>query len=176
MPGRAGERIFMKIALGLLLIAFVSMSGAAQSKRAEQNLPLPISQYKLEKYSVGEDATSGYDYLVYKKGKEIVKIREVWNGGASSKPVVRDFYYTGGVPVTYAELSLTKRQYRSVARGGQVVLPIVEKCYLKDMKVIKWMEKDKIVPSGDPRWAAKEKEVIEEANGMLEFYPTLKDL
>jgi hypothetical protein len=160
----------------MFLIALVSSLTTAQENSAEKDFAKNIKKYTIEKYSLGEDATSGYDYLIYKNKAEIVKIRTVWNGGASSKPTIEDVYYESGAPVLYAKLALTKKQFKSVVKGSRIALPVIEKLYLKDSKLAAWIENGKPVPATDARWQEKEKTIIEQAKEALDFYPTLKEL
>jgi hypothetical protein len=166
----------MKILLAVFLIALASCLTLSQENSAEKDFARDIKKFKVEKYSMGEDATSGYDYLIYKNKTEIVKIRTVWNGGASSQPTVEDVYYEAGIPVLYAKLALTKKQFKSVVKNSRVALPAIEKLYLKNLKLIAWIENGKIIPATDSRWQEKEKTVLELAKEALNFYPTLKEL
>jgi hypothetical protein len=165
----------MKITLAFLMMAFLVLVAAAQADTAEKNFTRDIKKLKVEKYSMGEDASSGYDYLVYKKKGVIVKIRTIWSSSANPKWWVEDAYYAAGEPVLLVNLTLTKRQYRSVKGGSQIALPVEDKCYFKDGKMVKWLEKGKAVPATDTRWEEIEKDSLASAKDTLEFYPELKE-
>lgn len=156
-------------------MAFFSLAAAAQSETAEKDFTRNLKKFKVEKYSMGEDASSGYDYVIYKRGSEIVKIRTIWSSSANPKWWVEDAYYKAGEPVLLVNLSLTKRQYRSVKRGSLLALPVEDKCYFKDGKMVKWLEKGKAVPATDTRWEEMEKDSLTSAKDTLEFYPELKE-
>ncbi|HEV7642487.1 MAG TPA: hypothetical protein VGO50_00970 [Pyrinomonadaceae bacterium] len=166
----------MKIMLAFLMIAFLSLAAAAQDVSADKSFAANIKKFKVEKYSVGEDASSGYDYLVYKQGTKVVKIRTIWSSSANPKWWVEDAYYESDVPVLFVKLKLTKRQFKSVVRGSQITLPVNDKFYLKDAKLVKWIENGKAVPTTDTRWPVIEKEAFMSAKDALEFYPELKEL
>lgn len=166
----------MKITLALLIMALFSFAVAAQSDTAEKDFTKNLKRFKVEKYSMGEDASSGYDYVIYKRGTDIVKIRTIWSSSANPKWWVEDAYYKAGEPVLLVNLTLTKRQYRSVKRGGQIVLPVTDKYHFKDGKLAKWIEKGKAVPTTDTRWQETEKDTLASAKNTLEFYPELKEM
>ena len=166
----------MKSVFALFVIALFLIPTLAQEKSVERDFTRGVKKLTRERYSMGEDATSGYDYLIYKTKTEIKKIRIIWNGGASSQPTVEDIYYEAGVPVLYAKLALTKKQFKSVVRGSDIALTAIEKFYLKDSKLIAWIENGKTVSTTDSRWQEKEKFVLEQAKETLDFYPTLKEL
>ncbi len=166
----------MKITLAFLIIALLSLVAAAQSVSADKSFAANIKKFKLEKYSVGEDASSGYDYLIYKRGAKIVKIRTIWSSSANPKWWVEDAYYESDMPVLYVKLKLTKRQFKSVVRGSLIALTVTDKFYFKDSKLVKWIENGKAVLTTDTRWREMEKEALMSAKDALEFYPELKEL
>ncbi len=166
----------MKITLAFLLTALFALAAAAQGISPDQSFAANIKKFKLEKYTVGEDASSGYDYLIYKRGTEIVKIRTVWSSSANPKWWAEDAYFESCIPVMLVKLVLTKRQFKPVARGSQIALPVTDKFYFKDSKLVKWIENGKTVLTTDKRWPIIEKEAFSSAKDALEFYPDLKEL
>jgi hypothetical protein len=166
----------MKTILALLMIALFSLGAAAQGETAEKDFTRNLKKFKVEKYSMGEDASSGYDYVVYKRGADIVKIRTIWSSSANPAWWVEDAYYQAGEPVLLVSLTLTKRQFKAVKGGSQIALPVTDKCYFKDGKMVKWLEKGKAVPETDTRWQETEKDSLATAKDTLEFYPELKDM
>lgn len=166
----------MKIIFAVFLLAIFSLAGSAQDKAIEKDFSRNVRKYKVEKYSMGEDATSGYDYVIYKSGKQIVKIRTVWSSSANPKWTVEDAYYKTGVPVLLVKMSLKKAQFKPVIQGSLITLPQTEKFYFKDSRMVRWIENGKMVPTTDKRWAEAGEDAIASAKDALEFYPTLKDL
>ena len=158
------------------MIALLALVVAAQGDTAEKNFARDIKKFKVEKYSMGEDASSGYDYLVYKRKGEIVMIRTIWSSSANPKWWVEDAYYEAGAPVLLVKLSLTKRRFKAVKNGSQIALPVEDKYHFKDGKLAKWLEKGKVVPATDTRWQEVERDALASAKDTLEFYPELKDL
>lgn len=165
----------MKTIFIFLAITLFSFAAFAQGETAEKDFARDIKKFKVEKYAMGEDASSGYDYLIYKKKDEIVKIRTVWSSSANPKWWVEDVYYQAGQAVLVVQLSLTKKRYRSVVRGTQMALPVNDRYVLKDSKLVTWTEKGKTVAASDPRWAETEKDVVSSAKFTLEFYPEMKE-
>lgn len=158
------------------MVALFAFAASAQGETAEKDFAKNLKKFKVEKYSMGEDASSGYDYVIYKRGSEIVKIRTIWSSSANPKWWVEDAYYKAGEPVLLVNLSLTKRQYRSVKGGSQIALAVNDKYYFKEGKLVKWLEKGKAVPATDARWREIEKDTLASAKNSLEFYPELKDM
>lgn len=165
----------MKTIFTFLFIALLSFSVFAQGETADKRFARDIKKFRLEKYAVGEDASSGYDYLVYKRAGKIVKIRTVWSSSANPDWWVEDAYYEGGQAVLMVQLSVSKRQYKSIVRGSQLALPVKDRFVFKDSKLVKWTENGKAVPASDPRWAEMEKDVAATGKNTLEFYPEMKD-
>jgi hypothetical protein len=165
----------MKTTLLFLLIALFSVTALAQGEAAEKNFARDIKKFKVEKYSMGEDASSGYNYVIYKRGAAIVKIRTIWSSSANPAWWVEDVYYQGGQAVLMVRFSLTKRQYKAVVRGGQAALAVNDRYILKDAKLVKWTEKGRAVPASDARWAETEKDIVTSAKDTLELYPELKE-
>lgn len=150
-------RFFKKLTFAFVLTALCAFAAIAQNETlagdtVEKDFAKNIKKYRLEKSSEGEDASSGYDYLVYKNKGEIVKIRVVWTSSANPQPRAEDHFYQNGVPVLSNELKITKKQERNVIKGITTILPITEKYYFADGKMIKWMEKGKAVAETDARW------------------------
>jgi hypothetical protein len=162
----------MKTILAFLTIAILSLAVAAQDKSFAAN----IKKFKMEKYSMGEDSSSGYDYLVYKRGKKIVKIRTIWSSSANSNWWAEDAYYESDAPVMLVKLALVKKQFKSIVRGSRIALPVTDKFYFKDAKLVKWIENGKAVAITDRRWGEMEKDAFASAKDTLEFYPELKEL
>ena len=165
----------MKIALAVVLIALFSSLSFAQDLSIEKDFEKNKPKLKLEKFSMGEDATSGYDYLIYTGKSKIVKIRSIWNGGASSQPTVEDYYFNDGTLILYVKMPAKKSQFKALVKGRNLALVAEEKLYLKGSKLTAWIERGKTIPVFDTRWNAKEKEVLEMAKAELENYQSMKE-
>jgi hypothetical protein len=160
----------MRIAKVLILIALLSTLSHAQDLSIEKDFERERARLSVVRYSMGEDATSGFYYFVYKSRSHVKKIRMVWNGGASDDPNAQDFYFKDGSPVLYVELSGKRNRLAAVIKGRDTSLRQVEKLYLKDSKVTMWIENGKMIPSSDPRWKEKETRVLEQFKEQLETY------
>jgi len=165
----------MKITLMVILIALLSSQTHAQNVSIERDFERERRSLSLVHFAIGEDATSGFDYLVYKRRSQVRKIRAVWNGGCCQSPTVEDFYFKNGSPVLYAKLSATKGQLRRIARGINLPLRAEEKLYLTDSRLTQWIENGRTIPSSDPRWNDKEKGVLEEFKAQLENYQSYRE-
>jgi hypothetical protein len=160
----------MRIATVVISIALLSTLSHAQDLSIEKDFEREKGRLSVVRYVMGEDATSGSYYFVYKSRSQVKKIRMVWNGGATNDPNAEDFYFKNGSPILYVELSGKRGQLAAVIRGRNTSLRPVEKIYLKDSKVTMWIENGKVIPSSDPRWKEKEIRVLEQFKEQLETY------
>lgn len=124
---------------------------------------------------MGEDATSGFDYLIYTDNSKVVKIRSIWTSSAGPAPRIDDYYFRDGALILYVKMPARKSQSKALIRGSNLPLVAEEKLYLKDSKLTMWIEKGKTIPNTDARWSDKEKEVLEMAKGELENYQAMKE-
>jgi hypothetical protein len=165
----------MKTAVAAILIALSASLVSAQGISAEQDFQKERRSLSLVRFSVGEDASSGFYYLVYKKGAQIKKIRSVWDGGCCNAPTVEDFYFKNGSPVLYVKLAATRRQLNRIVRGSTLPLSAEEKLQFRDSGLTMWIEKGKAVSSSDPRWKDREKSLLEEFQGQLDNYKSYQE-
>jgi hypothetical protein len=160
----------MKSVTALILIALLLNLSHARQGSVERDFERERRTLSVDRFAIGEDATSGFYYLVYKRRSEIRKIRSIWNGGCCNAPYAEDFYFKDGQPILYVKLSLLKRQLRDAVRGRRIPLGVEEKLYLKDSKLMTWIDNGKTIPPSDPKWKEKERTVLEEFKGQLENY------
>jgi hypothetical protein len=164
----------MKIALAVILLACAAGLSYAQDVSVEKDFEKARLTLKMEKLGMGEDATSGYDYVVYTDNAKIVKIRSIWSSSAGPAPRVEDYYFKDGRLVLYVKMTAQKRQLKELVKGRGVPLAAEEKLSLKDSKLTAWIEKGKTIPSSDARWNEREKQVLEMAKAELDNYQFLK--
>jgi hypothetical protein len=164
----------MKIALALIMMALVSGLSFAQDVSVEKDFEKNRPKLKLEKLSMGEDATSGFDYLVYTDKSSVVKIRSIWSSSTGIQSRVEDYYFRDGALILYVRMLAENRNLKQLVKGNAIPLVVEEKLYLKDAKLAAWIEKRKTVPATDARWNAREKEVLEMAKAELDNYQSLK--
>jgi hypothetical protein len=165
----------MKLLFAVLLFAFCAVANFAQVTSVESDFEKNKTKYKLEKLSEGEDATSGYDYLVYKNKDEIVKIREIWSSSAVSTYRAEDYFFKDGKFVAYVKYTFAKKYYKTAIKGTNVPLKLVEKLYFSDSKLTSWIENGKTIPTNDKRWQEKENDTLERAKNQLEMYKLIKE-
>jgi len=150
----------MKTIFCLLLITFFSVSAAAQKTLVETNFEKSKPTLSLFHYAEGEDASSGFDYLVYRKKSEVIKIRVIWSS-STNLPEVEDFYYDREKPVLWVKFSAKKNQYKTLVRGKNVQLKLMEKIFFTDAKLKTWIENGKSIDSTDTRWNETESRVLD---------------
>lgn len=164
----------MKILLGLFVIAFCFTANFAQNANVEADFEKNKARYKLDIYSEGEDASSGYDYLVYVKGDEIGKVRVVWSSLSYTTYRIEDYYFKNGKLVALVKYDFARKYYNSAKKGTKVPMKLTETLLLTDSKLTSWTEKGKTVPKTDSRWAETEKQIIESAGYIIEGYQRYK--
>jgi hypothetical protein len=165
----------MKVILALLALAVFSGLCFAQDDAIEKDFEKNKSKYTREKFSEGEDASSGFDYLVYKDGSKIVKIRSIWSSSAGPVPRVEDFYFADGKLVLFTRSTLQKKLLKSAVKGNVVSLKTEEKLWLKDDKLTVWIENGKTIDKTDKRWSEREKDALEAGKNELENYKFMKE-
>ena len=158
----------MKIKLFFILISLFTFSIFAQDSTIEKNFEKNKRSYFLTKFSIGEDASSGWDYLVYRQKTSTKKIRVIWSNYAEA--TVDDYFYEAGKPVLLVKYSAKKSQYKSLAKGTSLPLKAEEKFYFNNGKLAFWIEKGKTIQSTDSRWIDKEKEVLASFDEQLETF------
>lgn len=165
----------MKFVFAVFLIAFSCLGNFAQANDAEKNFEQNKSRFKLEKFAEGEDASSGYDYLVYTNKAEIVKVREIWSSLSYAVYRVDDYYFKDGKLVALLKYSFPKKYYNAAKKGTNIPLTLTEKMYLNDSKLTTWIENGKTITNSDKRWNETEKAVLENATYKLENYRQFKE-
>lgn len=159
----------MKIILTIILSSLFVISTFAQDNAVEVSFEKNKRNLSVTKFSFGEDASSGWDYLVYKSKSNIRKIRVIWSSSSQS-PRVEDYYFENGKPVLYVKFAATKKQYKALTKGTNLPLKLEEKLYFINAKLSNWNEKGKTVVSTDSRWNEKEKDVLEAFKNEVETY------
>ena len=154
----------------MTLVLFVLFAGSnyAQGQTIEKNFEKNKRSFSLTRFAMGEDASSGWDYLVYRQKASTKKIRVIWSN--YEQATVDDYYYEAGKPRLLVKYSAKKNQYKSLAKGANLPLKVEEKFYFADSKLVTWIENGKTIPSTDSRWTEKEKDVLENFNEQLETF------
>lgn len=165
----------MKLVLAVIMFALCAVANFAQDDSIEKDFEKNKTKFKLEKFSEGEDASSGFYYLYYKNKNAIVKMRQAWVSDGSKEHDTYDYYFKNGKLVLMVRYPRSKKQFKDTYAGKYLLIKPEEKFYFNDSKLTKWIEKDKSVATEDKRWQEKEKEVLQEANDQLENYKQLKE-
>ncbi|MBX7171172.1 MAG: hypothetical protein K1X72_09450 [Pyrinomonadaceae bacterium] len=158
----------MKILFTLILSIFLSLNCLSQDSSIEKNFEKNRKSFFLTHFSVGEDASSGFDYLVYRQKTSTKKIRVIWSN--YSQATVDDYYFDAGKPVLLVKYEAKHNQYKSLAKGIILPLKTLEKYYFTNSKLISWFENGKPISNSDSRWAEKEKELLASFDEQLETF------
>lgn len=165
----------MNLISTIILAVVCCAANFAQDVSIEKHFEKNRLKYKLEKFSLGEDSSSGYDYLIYMDKTKIVKVREIWSSSDDRTPRAEDYYYDDGKLVALVKYTFDKKYYRTAEKGRSIPLKMVERLVFNDLKLTDWTENDKIVPTNDKRWQEKEKEALEIGAEQLKNYSWLKE-
>ncbi len=165
----------MKITLAVILIALLSCANQGQTVSVERDFERERPRLSLDRFSIGEDATSGFYYFVFRRRSRIRKIRSIWNGGCCQPPRIEDYYFKDGKPVLYVKLSVEKERLDALLKGRNVRLHQDEKLYLRNRRLAMWIENGKTVSSSNPGWNDKESYVLEQVKDLLETYRSYRE-
>ena len=162
-----------KIALlGVLLFAS-SMIAFAQRNPAELNFQKQRTTYTREHFSEGEDASSGFDYVYFRRGKGIVMIRSIWSATHTPELRVEDMYFDGGV-LAFFQRSTARKNSLTVLKGGRNTgLSPKEEMHFERGKLTRWVENGKTVTKSES-WPETEKSTLERAKSLSDYYAELK--
>ena len=165
-------RNIVKLLFPMILLS-VSISAFGQPGSVENNFLANLKKYSMEHFAEGEDATSGYDYLFYKNGPQIVKIRSIWSSSVNRSLRIDDLFFDKGLAV-FRRSTGPKKYFRTLVKGGNAPLTTTEVLYFSDGKLARWTIKGVDVPKTDPKWSETEKAILEHAKSELENYVWLK--
>jgi hypothetical protein len=162
------------ILLVVCLIAAGTVAMHGQTNTTRQDFEKNKAKYTREHFVVGEDASSGYDYLFYKSAGKIVKIRSIWSASHSKELRIEDFYFDGATTIVH-RLTGRETQLNALKKGRNVPLKQKDELHFTDSKLVTWIKDGKAIERSDPQWANTEKSELEHARAELENYDFLKD-
>ena len=165
----------MKTLLLIAWIAIVAASASSQTSQVESDFESKKAKLTFEHFSEGEDATSGYDYLFYKSGDKIVKIRSIWSASHSKELRIADFYFDGTELLLFRNYTASDRLLNTLKKGRNGVLAPTDEYHFSSGKLTKWISGGKAKVPGDPAWEQTEKEVLDQAKTQREYYRWLKE-
>lgn len=146
---------------------------AQASNNIEKIFEAKRAKLKKEHFREGEDASSGYDYLFYLSGKNIVKIRIIWSATHSKVLKIDDLYFDNGIRLQRSFTS-PRRDLSVLTRGREAVLTATGSFEFTNGKMTVWIVKGKPRPLSDPDWSKTEAEILQNASDHLENYAFLK--
>ena len=165
----------MKTLSVIAWIVIAAASALSQTSQVERDFESKKAKYKLEHFVEGEDATSGYDYLFYKSGDDIVKIRSIWSASHSKELRIADFYFKGTELLLFRSFTASDGLLNSLKKGRNGPLVRKDEYHFSAGKLSKWVSEGKNKASGDEGWDRAEKEVLEQAKSQREYYGWLKE-
>ena len=172
-PSTINSRMTRSIPL-LLCVLLLAGVAAAQMNAVETGFKKDKAKYTREFFSMGEDASSGYDYVFYKSEPKIVMIRVIWSASYTNELRIDDFYFDKDITL-HRKQTAQKRQLSILKRGRDVPLVVKEEHHFTAGKLTKWILDSKTIPSTDARWAEAEKGTLEQARSERDNYTWLKE-
>jgi hypothetical protein len=166
-------RNITRLLFALVMFCIYSFSAFGQSTSVEKNFQANLKEYSMEHFVEGEDATSGYDYLFYKSGPKIVKIRTIWSSSTNRPLRVEDLFFDTGLAVV-KKSTASKKYLRTLVKGRTAPITTVGEFFFTEGKLVRWVIKGVEVPRSDPRWSQTEKDILEQAKSEMEQYDWLK--
>jgi hypothetical protein len=161
-------------AVVLFLLVTAGAAAAAAQTAVESSFAKNKASLTREHLVMGEDASSGYDYLFYKKGKDIVKIRSIWSASYTKELRIEDLYYADGLVLVRRYIGV-KRNLASLIRFRDVPLTPKEELHFSNSKMTIWRLEGKTIAATDHRWKETEKATLEHGKGELESYVWMKE-
>ncbi|PYS98978.1 MAG: hypothetical protein DMF63_12965 [Acidobacteria bacterium] len=156
-------------------IVIVAVTASAQMSQVERDFETRKAKFTFEHFSEGEDASSGFDYLFYKNGSKIVKIRSIWSASHTHEMRVSDFYFDGTELLFFREFTASDRLLNALKKGRSGTLVPKEEFHFAAGKLTKWIVGGKAKSRDDSAWAESEKNALEQAKSHLESYGWLKE-
>jgi len=159
----------------IFLVACLNAVILGQASPAEASFEANKSKYSRELYGVGEDASSGYDYVFYKNGPTIVKIRVIWSASYSKELRIDDYYFEGDGLLLARKFTAPKSRLNVLKKGRAAPLVSKESFHFENEKLSRWLVAGKMISPTDQGWQAKEKEILEQARSERESYSWIKE-
>ena len=165
----------MKLLVLLAWIVIVATSALSQTSQLERDFESKKAKYTFEHFAEGEDATSGYDYLFYKSGDKIVKIRSIWSASHSKELRIADFYFDGTELLLFLNFIASNRLLNSLKKGRNGALIPTDEFHFTSGKLTKWITGGKAKAPDDFEWDKTEKQILDQAKSQRDYYGWLKE-
>lgn len=165
----------MKTATLFACLLISALCALAQPSQVEKDFESNKASYTFEHFAEGEDATSGYDYVFYKSGSTIVKIRSIWSAAFGKELRIEDLYFDGRDLLLFRKFTGASGLLDSLKRGRNAVLTSKEEFHFAGGKLTKWIANGKAKSPSDLGWAKTESDVLDQAKSQREYYKWLKE-
>ena len=165
----------MKTLFLITCIVIAVVSASAQTSQTERDFESKKAKFTMEHFAEGEDASSGYDYLFYKSGDKIVKIRSIWSASHSKELRIVDFYFDGADLLLFRNYTASDRLLNSLKKGRNGTLIPKDEFHFSSGRLTKWISGGKAKAPGDAAWEEAEKEALDQAKSQREYYGWLKE-
>ena len=165
----------MKKTLLLFVVVFASSTIAfAQRNQTELNFQKNRTRFTQEHFSEGEDASSGFDYVYFRRGKNIVMIRSIWSATHTNELRIEDMYFDGATLAFFRRSTARKNSLAVLKTGRNTGLVAKEEMHFEKGKLTRWSENGKPVSTAAASWPEAEKSTLEQAKGWIDSYADLK--
>src|SRR5215216_65352 len=133
------RRHLMKLFFFASFVLMSALGGFGQASQTENDFESRKNTYAVERFTEGEDATSGYDYLFYKNGAQIVKIRSIWSASYSKELRIEDFYFNGDQLLLFRKFTAPSRLLKSLKKRDKGLLTSTEEFHFANGKLARWV-------------------------------------
>ena len=164
-----------RILLLFALFSALSTITFAHRNPSELNFQKNRERYTQEHFSEGEDASSGFNYVYFKTGKNFVMIRSIWSATHTKELRVEDMYFEGGTLAFFKKSTARKNSLGVLKSGRGTGLVPKEEMTFENGKLTRWIENGKPVSTTAASWPEAEKSTLENAKSLIDNYADLKN-
>ena len=165
----------MRILLVLVaLILAASASTFAQRNLTEIDFERNRTRYTREHFSEGEDASSGFDYIYFRKDKAIVMIRSIWSATHTRELRIEDMYFRNDGLAVFRRATAQQKSMGVLKTGRNGGLTAQEEMHFENGKLVNWTQNGAPVRKVGTFWPDAEKSTLETAQQWVEYYADLK--
>lgn len=160
----------MKVHLISFLIVVGSLVSAlttnGQPAEIEKSFDQRRASYKVVQHhevDTSSPSASRFEYLYYRDGEQLIKIRMIEVESPQNKPSVKvdDYFFVNGdLRLVRLYFFIADDRLQAIRKGSVVPLLTGEHIELEDGSLTRWIALGKEIPRTDRRWADKQTSVL----------------
>jgi len=166
----------MKRALLSVAILFAASTILqAQKSPVEVDFEKNRVRYARENFAEGEDASSGFDYVYFRSGKDIVMIRSIWSASYTRELRIEDMYFDRDGLALFRRSTARKNMLASLKTGRTTPPSVREEMVFEKRKLKHWTQDGREVNKDAASWSDTERSTLETAKSWIDSYADLKN-